>query len=249
MIRIALCDDEITALESLTGLVQAYAAQQDAAKFSIRRFHSVYDLMECIENAERRFQIYFLDIIMPVYNGIEVGKMIREADEEAIIIYTTTSREFALEAYETSPLQYLVKPITPQRLGPVLDSACRKVQHVDRNILIPLKDSVVTVGLHQIESIEYRSHVLYFSLADGRVLASRSIRESFTDFLSQRLNDPRLLKPHASFAINMEYVRALLSKEFEMASGARIPISKRIYSQVKHAYIDFIIEKNGVSLL
>ncbi|MDZ4811266.1 MAG: LytTR family DNA-binding domain-containing protein [Pseudomonadota bacterium] len=64
--------------------------------------------------AERRPQIAFLDIRMPGANGIEVAYAIRQ---HAQIVFTTAYDEFAVKAFEAGAVDYLLKPIRPQRLA------------------------------------------------------------------------------------------------------------------------------------
>lgn len=250
MIRIAICDDDITSLELLYHLVCAYLREKTQEEFMVRRFQSVYDLLECLESPNLSFHIYFLDIIMPMYNGIEVARMIRENDEYAVIVYTTSSSEYAMDALSTAPQQYLLKPIELRKLQETLDSACRKVERLgSKNMLIKRKDGLANVGLHQIEYIEYRDHALTFYLTNGKTIPSRVIHESFSWVVDNVLNDPRFIKPHASYVINMDHVQSMNGKDFEMNSGAWIPISKRIYTQVKQQFVGYMMEKNGAMVL
>ncbi len=250
MIRIAICDKDIHSLEAMHKNILGLVRQHSAEEYLVRRFHSVYDLLECLENPNLSFNVYFLEIDMPIYSGIEVGRMIRQNDEYAVIVYTTTSKDFALDAMSTSPLQYMLKPIEQEQLKAVLDSAIRKVdQSATKNVLIKRKDGLANVGLHQIEYVEYKDHALTFYLSDGRTIPSRVIHESFSWVVENTLNDPRFVKPHSSYVVNMHHVKAMTGKEFEMDCGAQIPISKRVYSEVKQQFINYMTQKNGACIL
>ncbi len=251
MIRIAICDDDISSLELTHHQVTEYLSERaPEEELLIRRFHSPYDLLECLENPNLCFNVYIMDIIMPMYTGIELGRIIRRNDEYAVIIYTTGSGEHALDAADTSPLAYIVKPIELKKLHETLDAALRRIgQTTTRNVLIKRKDGLANIGLHQIEYVEYRDHTLIFQLVDGRTIPSRVIQESFSWVVENTLNDPRFLKPHASYAINMDHVAGMSSTEFQMSTGMKIPISKRVYTQVKQAFIDYMVEKNGAIVI
>ncbi|MEY3348041.1 MAG: LytR/AlgR family response regulator transcription factor [Bacteroidota bacterium] len=58
-------------------------------------------------------QVVFLDIQMPEKNGFE---MLQEIDRLPIVIFTTAHDEFAIKAFEVSAMDYLLKPIDPNRL-------------------------------------------------------------------------------------------------------------------------------------
>ncbi len=241
MIRVAICDDEVSSLELLYAQVANYLKAQEGVEFLVRRFQSVYDLLECLERPELYFDLYLLDVIMPMYSGIEVGKMIRKRDDYATIIYTTSSDRFALEASSTAPLQYMIKPIEPEAIAKVLDKALNRIDRpASKNLLIKRKEGYFNVGIHRIEYVEYLNHALAFHLGDGSTVMSRVIQESFSAVVESALTDPRFIKPHASFVVNMDHVAGINQREFEMISGAIVPISKRVYSDVKQRFIDYV---------
>lgn len=250
MIRIAVCDYKIKDLESTYKQILAYLNKRGGEEFLVRRFQSVYDLLECLENPNLYFNMYFLDVEMPIYTGIEVGQLIRKDDESAAIVYTATTKDGALEALATSPIQYMLKPVRNEQLVEVLEAAIRHVQQsVSKKLLIKRKEGLSNVGLHQIEYVEYRDHALSFHLNDGRVIASRVIQQSFSWVFENTLDDPRFIKPHSSYAVNMDRVMSIGAKEFEMESGAVIPISRRIYANVKQQYVDYMVTVNGATII
>lgn len=250
VVRIAICDDDISSLELIYHLVTGILVEKGTDEFLVRRFHSSYDLLECLENPNLSFNVYFLDILMPMYNGIEVGREIRKYDEDAVIVYTTSAGEFALDASETAPLHYLVKPIQPEKLRETLESAIRKVEPLtSKNLLIKRKEGMSNIRLHQIEYVEYRDHQLKFYLSDGKVIPSRVIQDSFSSVVEHTLADARFLKPHASYAVNMDHVSGMSSREFEMQSGALVPISKRVYSQVRRRFVDYMVSRKDARII
>jgi len=59
-------------------------------------------------------EVIFLDIQMPGKTGFE---LLQELDKVPMVIFTTAHDEYALKAFEYNALDYLMKPIDPQRLG------------------------------------------------------------------------------------------------------------------------------------
>ncbi len=246
MIRIALCDNDIHALESLFETVQAYASQHDGTKFFIRRFQSVYDLLECVENPSLRFQIYFLNTRMPISNGFEVGHAIRKTDDAAHIVYTCEASDHQQDYLGTAPLQYLVKPIAANKVNSLLDSACRKVSKAaSRNLLIKHKEGLSNVSLRHIEYVEYRDHSLTFHLVGGQRLPSRVIRKSFTNVMKESFMDPRFIRPHESFIVNMDEVQSIVGYSFQLASGTVVPISRRVFTSVKKSFVQHVTDRGA----
>lgn len=93
MIQIALCDDNLEELLNMTRLVDEYKIEK-LIKCDYKTFHNGFDLIETLESGNR-FDIYCLDIIMPMFTGIDIAKKIRTFDKNAIILFFSSSAEFA----------------------------------------------------------------------------------------------------------------------------------------------------------
>lgn len=82
-----------------------------------------------IKDLEERvyFDILFLDIEMKKMDGVMVGHYIREQlhNDSMLIIYISSYTQYAMELFQIRPMDFLVKPISPQRMYEVLDIAVR----------------------------------------------------------------------------------------------------------------------------
>ncbi len=243
MIRIAICDDIASELENIHDMVLQFTKKTPETDFYVRCYHSAYDLLTAVENGSR-FEIYLLDIVMPQISGIDIGESIRKKDDLAVIIYLTSSQEYALESYSVFAFQYLVKPVPGPALIAVLKKALLKIGLENSQIFpIKTKEGISAVHYNEILYVEYKSHSLLFYLSDGSTLGTVSTREPFECAVKELLADNRFVRPHASFVVNMSHVRAITGKEFVMTSRACVAISQKNYKEVKNQYIDYLLEK------
>ena len=97
MIRIAVCDDSPEFLGQAIGMVEKWS-EQSRTPTEIYRFDNGDGLLA--KNAVTHMDIIFLDIIMPLQNGIDTAKELRQGDNAVKIIFLTSSPQFALESYE-----------------------------------------------------------------------------------------------------------------------------------------------------
>ena len=75
--------------------------------------------LEALEIIERIHpDLLFLDIQMPGLNGFE---MLQQLNQVPLVIFTTAYDQFALKAFETHALDYLLKPVKPEHLQRALD--------------------------------------------------------------------------------------------------------------------------------
>lgn len=120
MLRIAVCDDKKENLDELCGYLEQYFEMNGRWEAQICRFQEGKDLLESVE--ARTFDAYFLDVLMPGVNGLDIGRSIRQVDRRAMIVYVTVSREFAFEAFAVRAFHYLEKPVKKEELFDVLGS-------------------------------------------------------------------------------------------------------------------------------
>lgn len=243
MLRIAVCDDLLDQLAIIVEYIKDFI-EINALDAEVREFDHPDGLLTACET--ERFHIYILDIVMPMINGIEVGKEIRRLDREGQIIYATTEPSFAFESFSSNPINYLLKPIDKERLFQTLDLAISKVNTAEENIMtIKTKDGLRVVKLTSIIFCEYVKHTVLYTLMGGERLTTRTISESFSEHVRPLLSDGRFLQPHSSFVLNMSRVEGFSKDGFVMRGGTVIPIPAKQYPAVRDTYMDYLLAREG----
>ncbi len=78
-------------------------------------FRKVHDFLEALPTLQ--FDVVFLDIHMPHMNGIELATRLRNDFPALVIIFLTAHRNYALEAFDVAGFDYLLKPVSQERLS------------------------------------------------------------------------------------------------------------------------------------
>ena len=126
MLQIAVCDDNIDELSNMVQLINQYRSSKHLdCEYAI--FQNGFDLVSALEKG-KRFDIYCLDIIMPGFMGIDVAKEIRTFDKTAPILFFTSSPEFALESYSVKAINYVLKPISKEKLFFTFDDILERIK-------------------------------------------------------------------------------------------------------------------------
>ena len=116
--KIAICDDDIQFIDTTCLLLEKWA-NEHGIPLTFYRLQSGDSLIltlqkECID-------LIFLDVVMPMLNGIETARELRNNSPTIPIVFLSSSREFAVDSYELKAFNYLLKPISEDRLFAVLD--------------------------------------------------------------------------------------------------------------------------------
>src|SRR3954447_12068256 len=122
MLRVLAADDEAPALEELTYLLRRHPRVQmvrpaaDAAE-------ALRDLGHMITEGER-LDAVFLDIRMPGLDGLDFTRLVSGFAKPPAVVFVTAHDDCAVAAYELGALDYLLKPVRPERLA----EAVRRVE-------------------------------------------------------------------------------------------------------------------------
>ena len=197
----------------MSDLLEQYCAESEW-KVTQTVFHSPLELLAEIEKG-MRWDILFLDVIMPGENGIDVAKEIRKHDDTTKIIFLTTSCEYAVESYAVGAYFYQIKPVSKENLYRLLDGVifqCAKEQQ--QGMLLRCKSGITRIDMNRLEYCEVIGRTLVFHLENGKVLEGSGSLDELHGKLAQYEN---FLRPHRSFLINMEYIQSISSRSITLA--------------------------------
>jgi DNA-binding LytR/AlgR family response regulator len=239
MIRVAICDDEPKTLQCLKEAVARYGKRKNL-DLAVELFASARDLEAQIET--RPFQIYILDMLMPQMNGIELGQSVRKADAQAVIIYLTSTMDFAYQAFGVFAQRYLLKPLKEPELYEAMDFAAANIHKLHMALNVNTSDGIQRVFYHEIEYVENAARALHIFATDGKEIVSRLLRRSFENDMECLLQSREFIQTHKSFIVNLNYVKLYSQGQITMRSGAQIPVSKSRQSETKRAYLQYISE-------
>ncbi|WP_182298402.1 response regulator [Cohnella cholangitidis] len=173
--RAILIDDEKPALAQIEWLLERDGRLEVAAKFTSAR--------EGIKYLEKnRAEIVFLDIEMPGLNGLEAAEHIRQIDSEIRIVYITAYSEYAIEAFDLNALDYLLKPVHPERFKKTVTRIIEDLGRIRVKTEEPVQPQVTTfkrLALHDGETSNT-------SLKHLRALRTLKAQELFAYFIHHK---------------------------------------------------------------
>lgn len=205
---------------------------------------SAYDNGDALLQAHHAapFDVIFLDVMMPLMNGMETAKEIRQTDPAVKLVFLTSSPEFAVEAFAVKASNYLLKPVTMENLGRCLQECLSDIQNAARRISIRGLHGMHRIAISDIEYIESQNKRILFVLANGQTILSCEPLYTYEEKLT--LEDG-FFKCSRSFIVNIHRIDTFATKEIRTRSGARISISRSCHKEFESAYFSVLFGKAG----
>lgn len=230
--RIAIVDDERQDCATLSEML--------AERLSQTAFIDVYDSGNHFLDSEVHYDLVFLDIVMDGLDGIETARRLREWDMGCLIVFLTSSSEYAWDAFPVHPFDYLLKPIDKARLARVLDEAERAVQRRERTLSLKVGRQVEWVNVSAVSYVNARDHYVYVGLTDGREIKCYM---PFGEIQTMLGEEARFLACNRGVLINMDEVRSFDGECFVMNGAQRFPIRLSEKMPIRERFYQYIFRK------
>lgn len=221
MINVVVADDELPAVEEL-----AYLLSQDARVGQIYRATSGAAALKALE--EHDVDALFLDIHMPALSGLDIARVISRFTNPPHIVFVTADEDQALEAFDLAAVDYVLKPIRPQRLAESVRRVCDVVQDTQS------KPEMVTVDQGGITKMIERDSITYVQAAGDYARlhtqdSSYLIRVPLND-LEAQWGAAGYIRIHRSYLVNMDQIQTVklaTGKASVVLNGTELPVSRR----------------------
>ena len=231
-IKCLIIDDEPLAIN----VVKNYLQQIEDAELA-NTFNNAIDGLNFLNN--NTVDVVFLDINMPILDGINFIKSLKEPP---LIIITSAYTEFAIETYDLDVLDYLVKPIEFPRFLRALNKVYNKLNinktAIDSNKTRPYafiridKKKMKKVFLDEILVIESLKDYLKINTTNGRFMIHSTLSD-FTDLLPAA----DFIRIHRSFTVAINKIDAVEGNSIEI-DGIRYVIGRSYIDDVKEKILN-----------
>ena len=230
MLRIGLCDDDKGYMEELTDMVRQWAKEN---KLKIELFSCDNGDKLLAQSNASHMDIVILDIVMPLLNGMDTARELRAQDTAVKLIFLTSSPEFALESYEVRAQDYLLKPVSYDRLREALDACCQMLCAEPKNMVLKTSFGFQKLYFGDVEYAEAQNKRVVFHLRTGREVDTPEPLHSLEDKL---VSEDGFFKCHRSYLVYLPNVDHFNSTEIIMRSGRCVPIARGYAKAFQEAY-------------
>lgn len=227
--NIAICDDEAVAIQFISKLVLHWAST-NKYKICMESFNSAEEFL--FKSADKNFDILLLDVEMGKMNGVSLAREIRKKNHELQIVFVTGYMDYIQDGYDVEALNYLLKPITKEKLSAVLNRAVERLKSCEKALLLTISDETIRVPLYEIKYLEVRKN--YVTLHAGE---DYEVKKTLSE-LEKNL-DESFFRTGRSFIVNLRFVRKITRTNVELLDGSIVPLSRGMYDNINRAMIEY----------
>lgn len=233
-LKILICDDDIKITDEIQEYLNTFS-QKHKMHFSIDVFCNSTKVTEI----DTTYDMAFIDIEMPVVNGLTLASYLKKINRNIIIFIVTSFGCYLDDAMDLEVFRYLTKPIDRNRFYRSLKTALDRYRCDTQVIVLEDYDECYTVFTKDILYITTEQKRAIIVTRNGKYLSNQRI-----SYWKNKLNDiDYLVQTHYSYIVNMRYVAEFNKKDLYLESDNQkfiLPISQRKYSDFKKSYFAYL---------
>ncbi|MCC3215681.1 response regulator [Chryseobacterium sp. X308] len=199
-----IIDDEPLARSEMRSLITEISGIDILGEFS-----NALSALEFLKDNE--VDLIFLDIEMPMVTGLEFAEML---PKKSLIIFTTAYSQYALKSYELEAVDYLLKPIDPQRLEKAIDKAVLYTELLSKNtvkntvesntadfLFIKAERRFYKISFSDIKFIEGLKDYVVIYTKQQKLITAMNLKT-----IHQKISGETFIRVSKSYVVNMNYI-------------------------------------------
>ena len=219
MIRVCIVEDEQDQADLLKEYINKYGnARQN--QFSITHLSDGIDL---VDDYDGQFDIILLDIQMKHMDGMAAAEKIRKIDSDVIIIFITSTVQYAVQGYAVDALGYVLKPVPYTQFEQLFDKAITRVQARKQHVYVKVSvdDRQIRIDCNDIFYIESQRNNVIIHCKDNDYVTLGPLKK-----FDEMLVVHGFSKCHNAYLINLSMVSAVQKEEVILTNKTSLPISR-----------------------
>lgn len=222
----------------------------------VQEYLMAYPQFEVMEVCQDGFQglkaiqkhqpdLVFLDVQMPKITGFEMLELL---DEPPAVIFTTAFDQYALKAFDTKALDYLLKPFSATRFQQAVErfldqkggdveikeeSEMNLLAEKSNRLVVRVKNDIKIIPIPEVSYFEAEDDYIAIHTSGGKYLKKMTMKH-----LEDSLDPGKFARVHRSFMINLNQITGIEPYErdsylVKLRQGEKIPVSKTGYARLR----------------
>ena len=244
MFKIALLDDDKTALLISKGAIESFFQEKNIA-ISLDAFSSPVNFLAMAK--EENYRLVFLDIDMPELNGLEVGEQVKAINPQTDIIYLSQREDLVFDTLKLHPFGFIRKSKIIQDFANVLElfvNTALNTNSENKKITISSKTETISADIDTIMYIEGNRNYQTFYLKDGSTFDARVLMGD----LEIKLKEHGFIRVHKGYLVNFLFIRTIGVNEVTLTNNKILPMSNKRKDSIMEEYLAITRKNKSVYL-
>lgn len=234
MFQIGLCDDDAIFRKEFGKILK-----EITAKLEMECHIEVWEDEKALKESLMKYikmDILFLDIELKHGLGVDVGQYIREIlkDYELQIVYISHEQQYAMQLFETTPLDFLVKPISKEAVERVLKRYLKKHEETGKLFTFKMGQEIIRLPYSSIMYVQSRAHKLLVYTMESQWEFYGKLEEM------ENIMPEYFVRIHKSFLVNEYFITSYSYDKVSLLNNQQLNISRKYINEIhkrmrKHA--------------
>ncbi|MEL6878238.1 MAG: LytTR family DNA-binding domain-containing protein [Pseudomonadota bacterium] len=188
--------------------------------------------------------LILLDMTMPELDGLGVARLLAEEEEPPAVIFVTAHDDFAVEAFDLEAIDYVLKPVSADRLGRAIERAvARRGERKEKagkwleELWVPHRSELLRVAVSEVHQIDAERDYVRLHIGTKDAPQSYLLLQTIAG-LEERLDPEEFIRIHRSTILRRDNIRGLRHDGLgvwsaELQSGEALRIGRTYLSKVK----------------
>ena len=244
MIKIAILDDDKTALMISTSAVEAFLKEKNT-EYKLFSFSNPLNFLASAK--EEKFDLSFLDIDMPEMSGLEVANQLTEIAKNGQIIFLSQREDLVFECLKFHPFGFIRKSKLIDDFSLMMNQYFQTINNAESDeTKIEFIDKTKTFSF-KIKEIVYIEGDRNYQKVVLKDKSSQNIRVALGQ-LEEKLKDHGFIRIHKGYLLNYLYIRSIEGEEVYLTTGISLPMAKKRKDEIMKQYLA-ISRKNSAVIM
>ena len=242
MLKVAILDDNKTALMISSSAVEAFLKEKNA-EYQLFSFSNPLNFLASAK--EEKFDLSFLDIDMPEMNGLEVANELADICKNGQIIFLSQREDLVFECLKFHPFGFIRKSKLIDDFSLMMNQYYQTISNAESDeTKIDIIDKTKTVSF-KIKEIVYIEGDRNYQKVVLKDKTSQNIRVALGS-LEEKLREHGFIRIHKGCLLNYLFIRSIANDEVYLTTGISLPMSKKRKDEIMKQYMEMSRKNSAV---
>ncbi len=215
--EIAIVEDEWSSYNTLVSYLDT-CQKEFGVEFSVKWFK---DGITFLEKYPQNCKVVFMDIDLPLLNGMETVRKLRKIDANVVVVFVTNLAQYAVKGYEVSAFDFIVKPLSYYDFHMKFKRVMKSFSLQPKKCLwVTTRSGKRKVEADEICYVEVMKHEITYNMRDGEKITFSGTLKQICD----ELTDLPFVMCNRCYLVNLAYVKEVRGEDLYIGND-RIQIA------------------------